>query len=275
MAELRCRMVSWALIAACAALIASCGTDLGECDMNALGGSNVPGMLAPHTGQKLVNNTCAGGTCHSEAATGKARTGAPAELNFDVVPVDSSPVEIARAVRGGSNVHDEAEEMWDLIEGGEMPPEGKRAAFSSADKETVRNWLACGAEVVAAPDLGPAVTPDLPSIHAALSGMVCKACHSSGPDNNFLSGDACAMYNALVGKTAVSTGCGMSGLTVVVAGKPEDSLFWKKINASPAPPCGATMPLGAASPLAVTNAPLAEAIRSWIAAGAVKPSTCP
>ena len=274
MAELRSKMVGPVLVAACAAALASCGTDLGECDMNALGGSNVQGMLAPHTGQKLVNNTCAGGTCHSEAATGKARSGAPAELNFDVVPADSSAVEIARAVRGGSNVHDEAEEMWELIDDGEMPPEGKRAAFSSAEKETVRNWLACGADVVAAPD-NVTVTPDLESIHAALSGMVCKACHTSGPDNNFLSGDACAMYNALVGKTAVSTGCGTSGLTVVVAGKPDDSLFWKKLNASPAPPCGATMPFGAPMPLAATNPAVAEAIRMWIAAGAVKPSNCP
>jgi hypothetical protein len=275
MAELRSKMVGSVLVAACAAAVAGCGTDLGECDMMALGGSNVQGMLAPHSGQKLINNSCAGGTCHSELAEGKARSGAPAGLNFDVVPMDNSTVEVARALRAGNNVHDEAEEMWALIEGGDMPPEGKRAALNGADKETVRNWLACGAEIVAAPAQTGPVPPDLPSIHAALSGMACQACHSTGMDNNFLGGDVCQMYNAIVGKTAVSTGCGTSGLTVVVAGKPDDSLLWKKINASPPPPCGGTMPLGSATPLAGMSPGLAEAIRTWIANGAQKPASCP
>ncbi|HMJ15511.1 MAG TPA: hypothetical protein VK524_29045 [Polyangiaceae bacterium] len=259
----------------CAPALASCGTDIGECDMNALGGSTVQGQLAPHTGQELVNNSCAGGTCHSSSAKGPARNGAPAELDFDVVPADNSPAEVARALSGGSNVHDEAEEMWELIDSGQMPPEGKRAALASNDKETIRNWLACGAEVVAAPKVSVSVPADLTGIHGALSGLVCKSCHSNGPDNNFLSGDACAMYSALVGKTSSSSGaCGTAKLPLVTAGKPDESLFLQKLSASPAPACGSTMPL-ASPPLGGTDPALVASIRTWILEGATKPAGCP
>jgi hypothetical protein len=267
---------------ACAPVLASCGTDLGECDMNALGGSKVQGMLAPHLGQRAVNASCAGGTCHSSTAKGPARNGAPAELDFDVVPAQNTAEEIARALSGGENVHDEAEEMWAQIESGAMPPEGKRAALDSDDKEAIRNWLACGAEVVAAP-VPTQAGADLTEIHAALTNLACKACHSTGSDNNFLSGDACLMYGALVDKKAVSPiGCGPRNLTLVVPGKPEESLFLQKLADPsmsgtppiPAPPCGGTMPLGSPA-LGSTDPALVTSIRTWIMNGATKPAGCP
>ena len=273
------RVHSAVMVVACALALASCGEDLGECDMNALGGSAM-GTLAPHSGQIVVNSTCASGRCHSEAAKGKQRVGAPAELNFDVVPNDTTAESIARVTRGGGTVHDEAEEMWELIDSGEMPPEGQGAKMTGEQKEAVRNWLACGAEVIAAPAGGGPAPTDLTGIHKSLSELTCKACHSAGSDNNFLASDACAMHAALVGKTAQSTnpmGCGMSGMTLVVPGNPDGSLLIEKLKnrtGGMMPPCGSSMPVGG-SPLEADHAPLFNAIKMWIAAGAPKPAGCP
>jgi hypothetical protein len=126
---------------------------------------------------------------------------------------------------------------------------------------------------------------DLDSIHAALSVLTCKGCHSAGMDNNFLSGNACVMYDALM-KNAVSTnpmGCGKSNLPLVVPGKPAESLFLQKLvdrrdpamASIPAPPCGGTMPLADPTPLGGMQAPLVLSIRDWIMAGAPKPASCP
>ena len=264
--------------AALALLLAGCGADLGECDMTKLGGNSTQGMLAPHDGQRVINGSCANGSCHSETATGKARNGAPAGLDFDVLPGSTNELDVQRAVRGGGVVHNEMEEMWELIDSGAMPPEGKRAALSSTEKESVRNWLACGAEVVAVPSTMGPVGPDLTQIHAAL-GDTCKACHTAGPDNNFMSGDACAMFNSLVGKTSMSAdGCKSTGMMLVVPGQPDQSLFLKKLlvqSATEKVPCGMTMPFGNPMPLAASNPALVESIRMWIAAGALKPAGCP
>ena len=276
----RCRMIGWVAGAIALALpLASCGTDLGTCDLNALGGSNVQGMLAPHDGQKIINNSCASGSCHSDQAEGTERNGAPAELDFDVVPATVSEEDRQRAIRGGGVVHNEMEEMWELIDSGAMPPEGKRSALTGDEKEKVRNWLACGAEVVAVPATSNGVTPDLTSIHGALTGMTCKTCHGAGsPDNPFLAGDACTMFNALVGKTALSPNgdCMSKGLTLVVAGNPDASVFLGKMlkPETKAVPCGLTMPLGAPTPLEGMDPLLVAAIRTWIMNGAQKPTGC-
>jgi hypothetical protein len=249
-----------------------CGTDLGECDMAALGGSNMPGMLSPHTGQIAVNTSCASGRCHSQSATGENRVGAPAELNFDVVPVDLSDAERVKVTKGATKVQDEKEEMWELIDSGDMPPEGQRAAPSAADKEAIRNWLACGAEVVMAPATSTPTTADLTSIYTSLKNT-CSACHSVGPDNNFLSGTQCDMYNALVGKTSMGSVCKSNALPLVVPSNPDGSLFLQKMS-SATPPCGSSMPLGA-QPLIQIAPGVVQAVREWIMAGAMKPAGCP
>jgi hypothetical protein len=251
-----------------------CGPDLGECDMAALGGSVVPGMLSPHTGQIAVNTSCASGRCHSQSATGENRVGAPAELNFDVVPADLSDAERAKVTKGATKVQDEKEEMWELIDDGDMPPKGQRVPPNAVEKEAIRNWLACGAEVVMAPagSNTPPPTADLTSIFTSLK-TTCSACHSVGPDNNFLSGNECDMYNALVGKTSMGSVCKNNALPLVVPNNPDGSLFVQKMS-SATPPCGSSMPLGA-MPLIQSSPAVVQAVRDWIMAGALKPATCP
>lgn len=265
-------MVARSAALALLAMLAGCGTDLGECDKAALGGSDMQGMLAPHAGQIAVNGSCASGKCHSASATGENRVGAPAELNFDVVPADLSDAERAKVTQGATKVQDEKEEMWALIDSGDMPPEGQRAAPTAAEKESIRNWLACGAEVVMAPATSTPTTADLTSIYTALNGMACKACHSAGPDNNFLVGNQCDMYNALVGKPAMGSICKTTAPSLVTAGNPDSSLFVQKMSATP--PCGSSMPLGG-MPLAQTAPQVVQAVRDWITAGALKPAGCP
>lgn len=253
------------------AALAGCGPDLGECDMNALGGSDVPGMLAPRAGQIAVNTSCAAGRCHSASATGENRVGAPAGLNFDVVPADPSPAELAKATEGAGVVHDQAEEMWELIDSGDMPPEGQRAPPTAEQKEQIRNWLACGAQVVLAPEQTSGVTPDLPSIFNALTD--CRACHSSGTDNAFLQTDACGMYKALVMKPPIGSLCKtMPALTLVAPNNPDGSLFVQKMGTTP--PCGSTMPFGATMPLSQSKPALYNAIRTWVMNGAAPPPGC-
>ena len=106
------------LIAGAGLLALGCEPDLGECDMTKLGGSDTQ----PHTGQLLVQNRCAGGRCHSVDAMGELREGAPAELDFDIVPSDMTPAQISKVREGAENVHDHRESMWGEIEGGSMPP---------------------------------------------------------------------------------------------------------------------------------------------------------
>jgi hypothetical protein len=105
------------------------------------------------------------------------------------------------------------------------------------------------------------------AIFPAKSAAKCNFCHSqpsSDISNGKLhtgdEGDVEAAYAALVGPTSVSKGC--TGHPLVVPGKPEESLLYVKLTATP--PCGARMPFG--------NGALPEAqiemVRSWIAAGA-------
>jgi hypothetical protein len=93
----------------------------------------------------------------------------------------------------------------------------------------------------------------------------CTFCHSNPPNdisNGKLStgADQAAAYAALVNRPSVSKHC--AGKTLVVAGHPEQSLFYLKF-AEPAP-CGDRMPLGGDA----LTAEQLEMVRSWIAAGA-------
>jgi hypothetical protein len=105
-----------------------------------------------------------------------------------------------------------------------------------------------------------------PLIFPATTRAQCNFCHSLPPNlksNGKLSMgmDKATAYQALVGKSSLSTNC--AGRTLVVPGEPDSSLFLQKVTASP--PCGDHMPLGG-DPLPVDQV---EMIRSWIAAGAM------
>lgn len=271
---------SIAMAVAVVVLGSGCGPDLGECNMSLLGGSDVLGMERVHQGQVLVNNTCAAGRCHSESAKGDLRVGVPAGLNFDVVAVNLTPDEQGKVRHGRSNVREWAETMWALIDDGDMPPEG-RGTLSSADKETIRNWLACDAP---APIATVALEPTWASIFGALSASAgCLSCHGSSPaaGGGFqlatTATDACAAYRNVAAKMAVSmtptANCGASGLLLIVAGDPDNSLLYRKLFATPAPSCGASMPYGGTA-LAESNPELATVMRTWIEAGALPPAGC-
>lgn len=93
----------------------------------------------------------------------------------------------------------------------------------------------------------------------------CTACHSQPPfdvaNGNLSMGmDKHSAYLAVVGKTSTSTKCG--GMTYVVAGKPEMSLLYLKLMATP--PCGVRMPNGGD----MFKPDQLEMVRGWIAAGA-------
>jgi len=244
--------------------LSGCGSDLGKCDVAALGGNVTPGQLAPHTGQLLVNRSCAAGSCHSESAIGTARDGAPAGLNFDVVPQDLSPAEMAKITRGSANVNDNADDMWSWIDDGTMPPEGKRVAPTATEKEAIRNWLACGAEVV---PVAPAIdmSGDFNQLFTSLQ-RDCGACHGAGSvSGQWLKADPCATRAALVNTSATGPSCGPTGRVLVTPGNPDNSLMLQKLEGA-TQTCGTAMPLGRAD--AVPSA-YAAPLRAWITGGAL------
>jgi hypothetical protein len=241
------------------ALVTSCGTDLGTCNENMPGGANPGGMSMAAAGQQVVAQACAGGRCHSATATGKNRVGVPAGLNFDVPSV----------------VHDWSQTMWDQIEDGNMPPKNQGRVLSVADKETLRNWLACGAPT--APTMG--VTADWSSIYMSLIGTTgnCLGCH--GGDGSVGGGfalgmDPCTAYKNVVNAAAKTTigvpSCAASGMKLVVPSQPDMSLLLEKLVGMP--PCGSPMPLGSMG-LGASN-PTVMALRTWIMNGAQAPSGC-
>jgi hypothetical protein len=266
-----------------ALLAAGCEPDLGECDMTMLGGSDT----APHTGQALVNGKCASGRCHSVDAKGDLREGAPADLNFDIVPTDTSPAAISKVRDGAEVVHDNREDMWGEIDEGSMPPgpPAGSGALSDTEKETIRNWLACGGEVIAVPPTGgPPVGADWTAIYEELvsstSGTLCASCHNAAgamiAGNGFLlgnPGDSCAAYNRVVNAAAKTTQgmCAGKG-SLVVPNSPDTSILLRKVEGG-TQICGVPMPQGTMG-LGATR-PVVMALRAWIVAGAMKPMGCP
>lgn len=171
-----------------AVLFNSACSDLGSCTDPARGRTTVvdtSGQLM-FTGQAVINTTCI--SCHSSTAKGAVRRGAPAGLDFDLIPLtgtmtvtDSSgniqgvtldPALLAGLRTRQRKVFDEREMIWDQIEKGLMPPEGSskslmtlfKSMFGSdgkctkgmalttldADKEQLRQWLACDVPIIEA-----------------------------------------------------------------------------------------------------------------------------
>jgi len=265
--------------ALCASGLSACGEGLGECDPTMLGGSNVIGMVSPHDGQNVVQSSCASGRCHSADAQGQRRLGAPAGLNFDVF--SANVADQGKITSGGATVVDWAEDMWEEIEAGSMPPEPPAGSgeLSDMQKEQVRNWLACGAPVIPPDPSAPSATWD--SIWPALAPS-CIGCHSSavGPTAagmGFVLGDSptdiCASYDNIVGQAAVTPMCSAAGATVVEPSQPAMSALLKKIS-NAADKCGDAMPPGGGG-LIEDNAALVQLIEQWIMNGAPKPPSCP
>jgi hypothetical protein len=282
---LRTPWVAWTyyLGSAAALLLTSCGPDLGECDRTMLGGSDT-GTLAPHTGQQLLHNSCAGGLCHTESAKGEARKGAPAELDFGVVPTSDSEEDLAVALRSSGVVWNYLDDIWGQVEAGTMPPPkpAGAGALAPSQKEILRNWLACGAPVVEAPATADPNADPWTKIYTQLSGS-CSACHNASTaaaqGGGFVLGGApmepgaiCDAYNNVVGvATSASGPC--SGKRIVTASQPDDSVLLVKLTGG-ANLCGVLMPLGASTPFATTQMELVDDLREWIMSGAPAPTGC-
>jgi mono/diheme cytochrome c family protein len=272
--------------AACALLLlAGCGgPELGECDAAMLGGTDTGKTLAPHTGQQLLRDSCAAGLCHAESAKGEFRKGAPADLNFDVVPASNSDDDLAVARRSSGVVSNYSEEIWEQVEAGTMPPPKPAGAgpLAPSRKEILRNWLACGAPVVEAPATADPNADEWTKIYTRLSGS-CTGCHSpttaAASGGGFVLGESdmdaaviCDAYNNVVNVATSGSGA-CSGKRIVTASEPDESVLLVKLTGGD-DLCGALMPLGVSMPFATSQAELVDDLRSWITSGAPAPDGC-
>lgn len=117
----------------------------------------------------------------------------------------------------------------------------------------------------------PPLEPTFSSLDANVFGPRCTApCHSGGED--FAAGGLDMEPDArlaLLDVIADSSKCRDSGLTLLVAGEPEESLAYLKMVAKlddTDPPCGDPMPSGRTR--AALTQEQVDTVRAWIAAGA-------
>lgn len=261
--------------------LGSCGgAELGDCDWSQLGGSPGGATPMPYNGQVLLQSSCGAGRCHSSYAAGDVRFGAPAELDFNVVPRSTSAEDRMTARGAFGVVSNNIDEIWGEIEEGSMPPPppAGSGALKDADKAVIRNWLACGAPVIDAPAQAAADADPWTRIYTLL-GPQCVGCHSAGTKasgGGFVfgeNGDACGAYKN-VREVATQAGGACGGRVLVKVGDPANSVLVQKLTAMNL--CGSPMPLGAsaAMPFASTNATLVDELQKWITAGAMPPAGC-
>lgn len=285
-----------------AAMAASCADDLGTCQMEAATQVIYASDGTPYyAGQGLVQSGCAEGVCHSVYAEKAGRKGAPHGLNFDLAPLNaqSSEANIGALRDGISHVRDRAGDLWGEISAGTMPPgeAGKRPdqtwkvsdgsttpltnVTKDLEKATIRNWLACGAPVIAGVTGSPAAASSLgatldplktSSTGAATFDMVfdtvfrsCGTCHV--PSITMVGLDLTtkkAAFDSLVSKDPYVGGAGMCSSVkkkLIEPGNCKESLVYQKLKASP--PCGTQMP--PTGPLPDSSVQL---LCDWIDAGA-------
>jgi hypothetical protein len=280
-----CTTRSTCVIAAACLALAACGSSLGECEP-ALAEEVVYGRagLVATKGQALLHDSCGNAAfCHSQAATGGARYGAPLGMDFDMLP---SP-------RGWSAVHALREAIWDVVESGQMPPpgvgervqgdgdfrftlirgEGDAALpelSTRAGKAALRNWLACDAPVVTDTRVPEWAVPrqdagagtelvDFGDLYDAVLEPSCAiaGCHDRSAAGGLAMRDACSAYEALLDS-------GTCGLPRLVPGDGASVLVDKLESSEPS--CGSLqMPPPPFQPL---SAALIERIRAWIESGA-------
>jgi hypothetical protein len=267
------------------ALLGACSDDIGDCDEVAAAELvySQDGLVATK-GQAIAHDSCGNGAfCHSAAAEGAARYGAPVSLNFDLLPRPT----------GWPSLIDHRAEAWEQVESGHMPPgaaglevlgdngwsfavdgderAGKLAPLSQrAGKAVFRNWLACGAPLVndtqlpswvragSAEPLPP--NSDFESIYQTILRGRCASagCHNTAAAGKLAMVDACGAYEALLES-------GSCGQPRVKAGDTSSLLLDKLETREPS--CGGPMP-----PTAALPAELVDVLRNWIGEGAKAPS---
>lgn len=207
------------------ALAACGGADLGTCDMTAATETTYYLDGVPYyAGQAIVHQSCAGSFCHAAGAKNDARIGAPHGIDFDVRPLGaaSSAKDVSVLRSGIDQIREAADEMYELVDGGEMPPgrAGKRDPLpwhtasagalvatalpdvrSKQGKDVLRNWLACDAPIVAythpdapgqaeklgvlEPEIATTIEPTFAGVYAGVLGGSCKSCHNGDAENPF------------------------------------------------------------------------------------------
>ena len=123
-----------------------CGEDVGPCTDPNEGRDTVLNMeRIEYAGQAIMNRSCATG-CHSSTATGEGRRGAPAGLDFDLIPVSESEADGSRKRNGREivklssdqltvlwkrqrTVYDNRDLIWQQVRDGLMPPDGMFETF--------------------------------------------------------------------------------------------------------------------------------------------------
>ncbi len=164
---------------------------LGDCTDPAEGRTPVlVGNQVMYAGQAIINRSCASGSCHSEGSSRNLRRGAPAGLDFDLIPAEATPTadgspaelkesDLSRLRKHQRKVFDQRHAIWEQIERGLMPPDGLGESFRTASagalleitqigspgcpvttelepitekstRDLLRSWLACGAPIVEA-----------------------------------------------------------------------------------------------------------------------------
>ena len=194
--------------------------DLGECNLDGTtpAGDPIEGPAAfdvayrqtdgvpMFEGQAIVQSSCGNGSfCHTPNAGGGDRFGTPAGLNFDVdlacnEAIDPDcPTESLQLLQSSQNYTASwGEGIISEVRGGTMPPgaagrqvrddtpwireEGTPLPVlgTSEATEIVRNWLACGAPVVARTDLAPSEAEQLQDC-PSIEGEVCKYLGPTAP----------------------------------------------------------------------------------------------
>lgn len=318
-------------------MLAACRPDLGECDQAALdnsivfllseGGAATDGQPM-YAGQALIQTECV--SCHAESATGVTRGGAPAGLDFDLsIACDDaedyeacSDDDKATLLGQASNVFEHRALIWSTVHNETMPPgpagqaridgapglyrrytdaEGAQeplGRLSDAEsRETLRNWLACGAPTISttltvaqrtglclnermetisdcayrvntAPvDLEPTFSSIFDNV---LSQSRCTSCHSAeAPDQDSFAGsgnlafdEVGASHERLLADPAGGACAGSSAM--VVPGDCDGSQLIQKLRGDGG--CGDPMPPQATNRLAASQI---DVICEWINAGAM------
>lgn len=235
--------------------VAACGEELGSCDEAAL--DNAAATL-------VLQTNCT--SCHGSMVTGDGRRGAPAGLDFD-----------------SADIGDEAEAMWAEIDSDRMPPPAPAGAgpLGEQDRETLRNWLACGSRELAVAGCDPATEGEWTCLWAEL-GPKCVGCHAAATNavggNAVLgeAGDACGALDNLIDVAAQAGGACGGADSYVTAGDAQGSLLVQKLTGTAAgsPVCGSPMPLGQpalADSTVAADVELVTRLRAWIDGGATAP----
>ncbi len=262
----------------------ACRDSLGPCDEAAARELvySTQGALVATKGQALLHDSCGQGVfCHAAAAKGDARYLAPTGMDYDMLPVPN----------GWPQVIYQRDAILQSVVSGNMPPghigqqklantewvadlqlrEGAPRLPSLATargKAVLRNWLACGAPVVAATHLPDWARPadegdggpgalDWSELFANVvhSGCSSTGCHDASAGGRLAMVEECEAYRQLLQ-------VGPCGKARLIPGD-ASSLLVTKLDAASAQHCGKPMP--PAGPLASAQI---QRIRQWVQAGA-------